>query len=104
MPKGKKIIKYDAEGGFTENEVCTGGTFDHLHDEYLGKDEQNDPHDDCPVCDKNLYYTSTITKRIAILDTEKEVTGWVCPSCYTEFDNRDSVICLMTNSAVQGKA
>lgn len=104
-PKSKKFIKYNQDGTYDDAEVCTGyGDFKHLHDEYDELDSEDQPHDDCPVCDKNLYYTRNITKRIAILDKQKNVSGWVCPSCFTEFDNKDKIIVLMTQSSIQGKA
>tara|TARA_R110002051_G_scaffold88750_2_gene156457 strand:- start:2177 stop:2482 length:306 start_codon:yes stop_codon:yes gene_type:complete len=63
-----------------------------------------DSPDNCPVCKTDLYYSEEVTKRIAILDCEEIVTGWVCPSCYSEFDNKDNILVLMSKSPVQGES
>jgi uncharacterized protein YbaR (Trm112 family) len=63
-----------------------------------------DAPDYCPVCQKDLFYSEEITKRIAILNCEQSVTGWVCPSCYSEFDKKDNILVLMSKSAVQGES
>ena len=60
--------------------------------------------DACPVCDKELFYSPEITKRIAIVDNEEEVKGWICPECYSEFDMSDNIKTLLSKSSIQGKA
>ena len=100
----KKIIRYNKRGEYAESEVCKGAgvDFGHLYSEMPPDEEEGE--DLCPACEHNLFYSRQITKRIAILDSEKNVAGWVCPSCFTEFNTKDEVIILMSSSSVQGKA
>lgn len=58
----------------------------------------------CPVCDEDLFYTEEITKRIAILNDTHDVTGWVCPECFTEFDMEAHVVTLLSKQPVQGES
>ena len=101
MPKIRNIVKYDRDGHADHTQICTGDNVK-IEREYTGEEEDDDF---CDVCQEDLFFSSEITKRIAILDREKkEVKGWVCPACFTEFDNKDNILVLMSNSAVQGKA
>ena len=63
----------------------------------------DDEADRCKVCGEDLRYNAEITKRIALVENE-EVTGWVCPECYTEFDMDNNVVVLLTKTNVQGDA
>jgi hypothetical protein len=56
------------------------------------------------VCDEELFYTSEITKRIAVVDNDEELQGWICPKCYSEFDMKDNLKTLFAKSSVQGRA
>ena len=58
--------------------------------------------DACPVCDKELFYSPDITKRIAVVDNQEDIQGWICPECYSEFDMGDNIKTLIAKSAVQG--
>jgi len=60
--------------------------------------------DSCPVCDEELFYSPEITKRIAIVDNEETLQGWICPKCYSEFDMNDNLKTLFAKSSVQGSA
>ena len=60
--------------------------------------------DACPVCDKELFYSPDITKRIAVVDNHEEVKGWICPECYSEFDMGDNIKTLLAKSNIQGRA
>ena len=53
------------------------------------------PKDLCPICDKNLYLNSDFTQRIGLIDSEREVTGWICPECSSEFD-LTTILCIFT--------
>ena len=60
--------------------------------------------DACPVCDEELFYTPEITKRIAVVDNAEELQGWICPTCFSEFDIEDNIKTLFAKSGVQGRA
>jgi len=60
--------------------------------------------DACPVCDGELFYSPDITKRIAVVDNQEDIQGWICPECYSEFDMSDNIKTLLAKSAVQGRA
>lgn len=101
MSKIKNIVKYDRDGHADHTQICTGDSL-----KIERKPTEEDEEDDfCNVCQEDLFFSSQITKRIAILDRgHKEVKGWICPYCFTEFDNRDNILVLMSKSAIQGKA
>jgi len=99
MAKEKPVVRYDKEGQKYDTEVCWQAT--PLEREI--EREEGEP-DLCNVCDEDLFYSSEVTKRIAILSDDKQVTGWVCPSCFTEFNNKDKILVLMSKSSIQGKA
>lgn len=100
----KDIIKYDRDGQGISAEICTGDPIP-LNRELEDILSESDGTDLCKVCKEDLFYSSEVTKRIAILgDGNDKVTGWVCPSCFTEFDIKDKIIVLMSRSSVQGKA
>lgn len=60
-------------------------------------------HDYCPVCDKDLFLNSQITKRIGLLNDDDDVIGWMCPFCKTEFDFDGKVIHLMGKEEIRGE-
>ena len=62
------------------------------------------PKDPCPICDKDLHLTSNFTKRIGLIDGDKEVTGWICPECDSEFDLNDNIVYIYGENSIQGKA
>ncbi len=102
--KSKSIIKYDKEGAPHSAEICSGDPVP-ITREYDGPHEDSPGNDLCRVCKEDLFFSSEVTKRIAILGgKDDEVTGWVCPSCFTEFDVKDKILVLMSRSSVQGKA
>ena len=99
--KNEKVVIYNRDGKAQSTQVCTGGLTP------LRPITEDEPYeaDLCNVCDTDLFFTSDVTKRIAILNGKgDEVTGWVCPTCYTEFDNKDNIQVLMSKTSVQGKA
>ena len=94
-----KVITYDKDGVSIDSDVCTG--------DLVPIKGLLTPYEDdlCKVCEEDLFFTSEVTKRIAILNGKgDEVTGWVCPACYTEFDQTDNILVLMSRTSVQGKA
>jgi ssDNA-binding Zn-finger/Zn-ribbon topoisomerase 1 len=60
--------------------------------------------DPCPVCDFDLYYNLDVTKRIGIINVKREVLGWVCPECDSEFDLDDNIVYIYGENSAQGKA
>ncbi len=96
----KNIVKFDKDGHADLTQICTGK---HI---MLKRDCPPDGEDDlCSVCSEDLFFSSEVTKRIAILDGDlREVAGWVCPACFTEFDNKDNILVLMSRSPIQGKS
>ena len=70
----------------------------------LSRTKKKKPKDLCPICDKNLYLNSDFTKRIGLIDSDKEVTGWICPECSSEFDLNDNIVYIYGENSIQGKA
>ena len=58
----------------------------------------------CPICDKNLYLDSNYTQRIGLIDKDREVTGWICPECDSEFDLNDNIVYIYGENYEQGEA
>tara|TARA_X000001388_G_scaffold60310_1_gene45658 strand:- start:2580 stop:2789 length:210 start_codon:yes stop_codon:yes gene_type:complete len=66
--------------------------------------KRKNPKDLCPVCDKNLYLNSDYTKKIGLLNSEKKVTGWICPTCNSEFDLNNNIVYIYGENYEQGEA
>ena len=66
--------------------------------------KKSKPQDLCKICDSNLYYNKKVTKRIGLLDVHREITGWICPKCYSEFDLEDNIVYIYGENSIQGKA
>ena len=60
--------------------------------------------DPCPVCDYDLYFNSKVTQRIGIINVKREVLGWVCTECDSEFDLEDNIVYIYGEDSIQGKA
>ena len=58
----------------------------------------------CPVCDYNLYFNKEYTKRIGLLDKDKEITGWMCPKCNSEFDFNNKIVYIYGEKYARGEA
>ena len=58
----------------------------------------------CPICEGNLYLNEDLTKRIGLLDSNRKVTGWICPKCNSEFDLKDNIVYIYGENSIQGKA
>ena len=70
----------------------------------LSRTKKNKAKDICPICDKNLYLDSNFTKRIGLIDKDKEVTGWICPECSSEFDLNNNIVYIYGENSAQGEA
>ena len=57
-----------------------------------------------PICEGNLYLNEDLTKRIGLLDSNRKVTGWICPKCDSEFDLKDNIVYIYGENSIQGKA
>jgi uncharacterized protein with PIN domain len=66
-------------------------------------EEKIDPIDACDVCNGELYFNSTTTMRIGIMDKTRDVVAWVCPYCNSEFNLDDGVVELMRGE-IHGEA
>ena len=66
--------------------------------------KKSKPQDLCKICDANLYYNKKVTKRIGLLDVHREITGWICPKCNSEFDLEDNIVYIYGENSAQGKA
>ena len=66
--------------------------------------KKSKPKDLCKICDSNLYYDKKVTKRIGLLDIHREVKGWICPKCNSEFDLEDNIVYIYGENSIQGKA
>jgi hypothetical protein len=98
-PTKKNILRFNKDGHADVTQLFTG-----QHIEMCRTDDGGE-EDLCNVCQEDLFFSSEATKRIAILDGElNEVAGWVCPACFTEFDNKDNILVLMSRSPIQGKS
>lgn len=95
----KTVLKFNKDGVPDLQQICTG---QHVP---MSREDCIEDDDLCSVCSEDLFFSSEVTKRIAILDGDlKEVAGWVCPACFTEFDNKDNILVLMSRSPIQGKS
>ena len=72
---------------------------------HIKKRKQNN-EDLCPVCEGNLYYNESFTKRIGIVDTtgNHDVIGWICPHCKSEFDKSDKLMYIYGENFNEGMA
>ena len=43
-------------------------------------------------------------QRLGVIDSEREVTGWICPECSSEFDLNDNIVYIYGENSIQGKA
>ena len=66
--------------------------------------KRSKPKDLCPICDKDLYLNEEFTRRIGLIDSDKEVTGWICPKCKSEFDINNIIVYIYGENSIQGKA
>ena len=60
--------------------------------------------DPCPVCGFDLYFNSKVTQRIGLINKERDVIGWICPECDSEFDLDDNIVYIYGENSAQGKA
>ena len=60
--------------------------------------------DNCPICEKNLYLNSKVSKRVGILNEFDEVEEWMCPYCDSKFNISGKPIQLYGTMNVEGEA
>ena len=60
--------------------------------------------DPCPICDYDLYFSSKVTQRIGLINSKRDVVGWICPECDSEFDLDDNIVYIYGEDSIQGKA
>ena len=60
--------------------------------------------DPCPVCYYDLHLNERRSKRIGIIDSRDNVTGWLCSKCKTEFDLDNKIVMLFTEMEIRGEA
>ena len=65
--------------------------------------KKSKPKDLCPVCEKDLYFNTDLSKRVGLTDGDDEVIGWLCPYCKTEFDFNEKVIYILGNEYIRGE-
>ena len=68
--------------------------------------KKNKYTDLCPICEENLYFNRYFTKRIGLIDTnnKKEMLGWACPFCKSEFDIDDKLMYIYGEDFDAGNA
>ena len=70
----------------------------------LTKKKKGKTKDLCPVCDYNLYLNTKFTQRIGVLDGTRDIVGWICPECSSEFDLNNNILYIYGEDSVQGEA
>ena len=60
--------------------------------------------DNCPICKKNLYLNSVVSKRVGILNEFDEVDEWMCPFCDSIFNVNGKPTKLYGIMNVEGEA
>ena len=59
--------------------------------------------DPCPVCGSELYFDETTTRRCAIMDSDNNIEGWLCPDCMSEFTEKGELVDIFTTEFIRGK-
>ncbi len=67
-------------------------------------DDKGKVEDPCKVCGSELHFDEVASKRVAILDDNEEITGWLCPHCRTEYDNSDNIVTLLSHIMQEGES
>ena len=55
-------------------------------------------------CYYDLHLNERRSKRIGIIDSRDNVTGWLCSKCKTEFDLDNKIVMLFTDMEIRGEA
>ena len=98
MANDKKVMQYGRHGLVRLSNISPDSKAQ------IPKPNNHSESDDlCLVCDEDLFYNNDVTKRIAILNDTHDVTGWVCPNCFSEFV-MGGVVTLMSKQPVQGES
>ena len=62
--------------------------------------EKKEEFDPCPICAFDLYYNEDTTQRVALLDEDDKVEGWMCPQCSSMFTMQDELTKLGKNVTI----
>ena len=60
--------------------------------------------DNCPICKRDLYLNSKISKRVGILNEFDEGEEWMCPYCDSQFTLTNKPTVLYGTMNVEGEA
>ena len=60
--------------------------------------------DQCPVCNRDLYFNDVVTQKIGIIDCGGDVSEWKCPFCNSEFDLEDNILYIYGSESDRGLA
>ena len=52
----------------------------------------------------NLKFNANFTQRIGVLDGTKDIIGWICPECSSEFDLNNNIVYIYGENSAQGEA
>ena len=55
------------------------------------KPEEDSEFDPCPICAFDLSYSNDKTQRVALLDGNDNIDGWMCPECTSRFSLKDEL-------------
>tara|TARA_R100000808_G_C2150627_1_gene159419 strand:- start:1355 stop:1600 length:246 start_codon:yes stop_codon:yes gene_type:complete len=61
---------------------------------WLHTQKKSHKEDLCPVCQEDLYISSTYSKRIGLVDENDTLLGWLCYYCRSEFDDKDRIVTI----------
>ena len=101
MANKEQLLTYNKEGDLLIGNITSEEM--ELKESLSSIDAKID--DFCPVCNHSLFLTAEVTKRIAIMDEQGEdVTGWICPDCYSQFDMEDNPEVLLSKSNIQAES
>ena len=68
------------------------------------KSDLSDKIDPCPICEKNLYYDESCSKRIGVIERNGDIDSWKCPCCDSEFDLDDNILYIYGSETEGGLA
>ena len=68
------------------------------------KKKSNVDDDNCPVCDRDLYFNEVASQKIGIIDDDGSINEWKCPFCDSEFDLDDNILYIYGSEIEGGQA
>ncbi len=60
--------------------------------------------DNCPVCDRDLYFNEVASQKIGIIDDDGSINEWKCPFCDSEFDLDNNILYIYGSESEKGLA